>query len=101
MKNILLSFIILMTLVSCKNENSLEKEIAKINTKIEVERFDTYFSKTNYATFPTLKKAYPFMFSEKYKDSFWIDKVNDTLQKQLFKEVEKTFENSFISYFRG
>ena len=82
-----------MLFFSCKKENKLENTIAKINTKVEAERFDLLFAKITNKTLPDLKKAYPFMFSEKYVDSFWIDKVSDTLQRHLFNEVEKTFVN--------
>ncbi|MCF7560507.1 gliding motility lipoprotein GldB [Sabulilitoribacter multivorans] len=89
-----LSFILILIFVfSCKQENQVNDEIAKINTDIEVERFDTLFSKVDAESLPELKQAYPFMFSEKYKDSFWLAKKNDTLQIQLFKEVDKAFAN--------
>ena len=93
MKNVLFFLVFTMLFFSCKKENKLENTIAKINTKVEAERFDLLFAKITNKTLPDLKKAYPFMFSEKYVDSFWIAKVSDTLQRHLFKEVEKTFVN--------
>ena len=93
MKNVLFFLVFTMLFFSCKKENKLENTIAKINTKVEAERFDLLFAKITNKTLPDLKKAYPFMFSEKYVDSFWIDKVSDTLQRHLFNEVEKTFVN--------
>ncbi|ULC59233.1 gliding motility lipoprotein GldB [Flaviramulus sp. BrNp1-15] len=77
--------------VSCKKENQLEDEIAKINTDIKIERFDRLFSEVTSNNLSKLKTAYPFMFSEKYKDSFWLAKKDDTLQIQLFNQVDKTF----------
>ena len=93
MKNLFFFLVFTMLFFSCKKENKLENTIAKINTKVEAERFDLLFAKITNKTLPDLKKAYPFMFSEKYVDSFWIDKVSDTLQRHLFNEVEKTFVN--------
>ena len=93
MKSIILFFILLFVAISCKKENQIENEIAKINTDIKVERFDQFFSKVTANNLSDLKTAYPFMFSEKYKDSFWLAKKNDTLQVQLFNEVDKTFAN--------
>lgn len=93
MKSNLLYLLLVFTLFSCKNENKQEEDIAKININIAVERFDLFFSKTNAAELPNLKKAYPFMFSEKFKDSFWISKISDTLQKMLFSEVGKKFQD--------
>lgn len=87
-------FICLVTInVSCKKDNALEKDIAKVNTDIKIERFDKLFSQVSSDGLPNLKTAYPFMFSEKYADSFWLAKKADTLQIQLFSEVDKTFSN--------
>ncbi|KJD31039.1 gliding motility protein GldB [Tamlana nanhaiensis] len=81
----------LIFLSACKHEDKLETEIAKINIGIEVERFDQFFANVNAQKLPKLKQAYPFMFSGKLKDSFWLAKKNDTLQQELFTEVNKTF----------
>ncbi|SFD11946.1 gliding motility-associated lipoprotein GldB [Algibacter pectinivorans] len=93
MKSTILYLLTLIMVVSCKKENALEKEIAKINTDVKIERFDRLFAKVNSKKLPDLKKAYPFMFSEKYTDSFWLAKKADTLQIQLFNEVDKVFED--------
>ncbi|WP_132217869.1 gliding motility lipoprotein GldB [Mariniflexile fucanivorans] len=93
MKQVLIFLSIILMAFSCKNESGLENDIAKINLDAKIERFDLLFAEINNENLPKLKQAYPFMFSEKYPDSFWIEKSQDTLQKQLFKEVEKTFLN--------
>lgn len=90
MKSIILLFI-LGVAISCKKDNALQQEIAKLNTDIKMERFDKLFADLTPESLPKLKTAYPFMFPEKYKDSFWLAKKEDTLQIQLFKEVDKTF----------
>ena len=92
-KSILFFSAILFTFYSCKNDSTLETEIAKINLDAHIERFDLLFAKLDKENLQKLKKGYPFMLSEKYPDSFWIGKSQDTLQKQLSKEVEKTFLN--------
>ena len=79
--------------ISCKKERQLEQEIANINIDISVERFDKLFAESSINELPNLKKTYPFMFSKKYQDSFWVTRKADTLQQQLFAEVEKTFPN--------
>ncbi len=91
MKYIILFLSIIVILVSCKKDNQLEQDIAEINTDINVERFDKLFAERPPEDLLKLKKAYPFMFSEKYPDSFWLAKKADTLQIQLFNEVDKTF----------
>ena len=93
MKHVLFFLMFIILVFSCKNESQIESQIAKINLDAKIERFDLLFAKVNAKNLPNLKQAYPFMFSEKYQDSFWIEKSQDTLQLQLFKEVEKTFSN--------
>ena len=93
MKSIILFFVLLFVAISCKKENQVENEIAKIDTNIKIERFDKLFSKVTSNNLTQLKETYPFMFSQKFKDSFWLAKKDDTLQMQLFNEVDKTFEN--------
>lgn len=93
MNSKLLFLLLIAIAVSCKKENRLEDDIAEINTDIKVERFDELFAQVGPNDLPKLKTAYPFMFSEKFNDSFWLAKKADTLQVQLFHEVGKTFEN--------
>ncbi|MBD0832859.1 gliding motility lipoprotein GldB [Aestuariibaculum sediminum] len=93
MKQVLVIFVIISMLTSCKNDNKFEDDIAKIKIHTNIERFDTLFAAVTSSTLPKLKNDYPFMFSKKYTDSFWLDKVTDTLQVELFKEVAKTFSD--------
>ena len=94
MKYFLFSVVFFVFMVSCKRDNGLEKEISKINTQIDIERFDRLFGQvTSVSDLKQLQTAYPFMFSERYSDTFWIEKASDTLQKQLLDEVEKQFQN--------
>jgi len=93
MKKIIFLVCIISIAISCKKDSELQKKIAKINTDITVERFDELFAETTLEGLPKLKQTYPFMFSDKYPDSFWMDKKTDTLQIQLFEEVNKTFQN--------
>lgn len=93
MKNLTLRIVLLMIVISCENENRIEREIADIGIDITTERFDLHLAKTDLKALPKLKQVYPFMFSKKYKDSFWIAKITDTLQLKLFYEVDKAFSN--------
>jgi len=93
MKKALLLLFLLIVIVSCNNDSQLEQEIGKIPMDIKIERFDKLFSNVNENSLPKLKQDYPFMFSKKYTDSFWIAKTRDTLQVELSEEVLKTFPN--------
>lgn len=93
MKPIITLIVLTICFISCKTESQLEIDIANIKTNITVERFDKLFAEAPVTDLPKLKKAYPFMFAQTYTDSFWIAKMEDTLQKQIYKEVKKTFKN--------
>lgn len=93
LKPVLLLLLVVIAFISCKDDNQLERDIAEINTDIQIERFDRLFAQVTSKDLPSLKTAYPFMFPEKYTDSFWLDKKSDTLQVQLFHEVDKVFSN--------
>lgn len=93
MKPIFLFLLVVIFAASCKKDKILEHDIAEINSDVKIERFDELFAQVTSSKLQDLKKAYPFMFSEKYPDSFWLAKTKDTLQVQLFSEVDKIFSN--------
>ncbi|MEO5789485.1 gliding motility lipoprotein GldB [Gelidibacter sp.] len=91
MKNVGFLIVLLLFFNACKKDNQLESEISKIDVDVNVERFDLAFADAKPADLPKLKAAYPFLFSERIPDSIWIERMNDTLQKELSSEVKKTF----------
>ena len=93
MKNLSLLLVVVFTVFSCAKENKMEQEIAAIQADFIIERFDIIFGETTKENIDETKKAFPFMFSERYPDSFWIEKVNDTFQKQLTLETERIFSD--------
>lgn len=84
-------FLITLIIFSCKKDGQLEKDIANVNTDIKIERFDRLVAESFSNDFNKIKQAYPFMFSEKENDSTWMETKRDTLQLQLFDEVNKVF----------
>jgi len=76
---------------SCKKESEREKEISGIPVSIHIDRFDRSFTTLTKENLPDLKTKYPFLFSEKYADSVWIQKSKDTIQIELNEEVAKKF----------
>ena len=86
-------YIILMliaTSVSCKQDSKIEQEIAKVEINFEVERFDKAFFEAKPQDLKKLKNQYPFFFSSD-PDSFWIEKMKDSLQRELLKEVQHVY----------
>lgn len=92
-KKLFFSLSILVLLLACNKDSKIEKDIANIDIDIKVERFDQIFSKSQPQDLPKLKTTFPFLFSKRISDSVWIDSMNDTLQQQLYTEVDKTFGN--------
>lgn len=92
MRKVLSVFIVFFLLFqSCETDSKLETEIAKIDIDVKIERFDKLFAEASPNDLPKLKRAYPFMFSKQYADSIWIARMNDTLQRQMFSEIEKKY----------
>ena len=96
MRKLLSTIVIIYLTLSCQNESKLENEIAKIDIKVNVERFDRLFAQITPTGLPKLKDDYPFMFSKNYNDSLWIARISDTLQQQLNAEVDKAFSDSSL-----
>ncbi len=58
---------------------------------VNVKRFDKRFANTTPSTLPQLKSEFPQMFASNVPDSVWVNKLNDTIQQELNKEVLKAF----------
>lgn len=78
--------------LSCNDTDKHAAEIAKTKVDLKISRFDREFAATTPENLPELRKAYPYLFPA--PDSVWIDKMQDSLQIELFQEVGNTF-NSF------
>ncbi len=91
MKKAAFLLFLFMTILSCKNEDNQEQEINNIPLELKIERFDQLFDQVNAGNLSKLQSNYPFMFSKKYSDSFWLAKTRDTLQIKLLQEVAKVF----------
>lgn len=87
----ILYILVLFLVFSCKTDNKLNPKIAAIDVQVNIERFDVLFAQANVDKLQALKQAYPFMFSKRYNDSIWINRINDTLQQLINTEVQKKF----------
>ncbi len=93
MKKVSTLVIILAIFFSCKNGNKVDEDISKVAVDFKVERFDLAFASASVKDLSNLKETFPFFFSKRIPDSIWIEKMNDTLQRLLNNEVEKSFPN--------
>jgi len=81
--------IFLILLNSCKgNDNKISNSYP-----LTIERFDKLFYESNPNDLFDLKKDYPFLFPEQYDNKVWISRLNDSVQKQIYSEVNRVFSN--------
>ena len=81
-----------LILLSCNSENKMKAEIEKTVVALDIVRFDRAFAEATPDDLPNLRKQYPYLFPA--PDSVWIAKMQDSLQRVLFKEVGVVFEDS-------
>ena len=108
MKKYIFYIIFLILLNSCKgNDNKISNSYP-----LTIERFDKFFYESTPNDLFDLKKNYPFLFPEQYDNKVWISRLNDSVQKQIYSEVNlvfsnldnekseiQSFYNNFTSYF--
>lgn len=95
MKNYLILFVSFL-LLNCNTKSSVEKEIEAIPMEVKIVRFDKEFAEARPSDLSVLKAKYPFFFPTQFHDSIWIQKMTDTLQRQLNSEVAKKFPSEEI-----
>lgn len=84
-------FLVFLLFFSCNSKEKRAAEIAKISVDLDLDRFDRAFAAADSTALPDLRKRYPYLFPA--PDSVWIAKMNDSLQRELFEEVGKTFSS--------
>lgn len=84
-------FCFLLLIFSCGKDDEREREIAKIPVEVELTRFDERFARATSDSLEPLKKEFPFLFPSEYPDEVWIEKMTDTIQLELNKEVADEF----------
>lgn len=79
-----LIFLIIFLTLSCNNVNTP-------NVKVEIERFEDIFFNSNANNLYKVKENFSFLFPPQYNDQVWIDRLKDTIQNQLYNEVNSSF----------
>ena len=90
--NHFLLFILLIALTAC---DRTERTISQIPMEVKVLRMDSIFFHTPVEELPLIKAKYPLFFPENTTDEEWAKKQSDSLQKELFSEINKTFGDFF------
>ena len=83
----------LICVFSCQNSSKVEKEISEIKLDLTIERFDQMFATSAPSDLPDLKQNYPFLFSKRYADSVWVQRMGDPIQQLQNRAVDSVFED--------
>jgi gliding motility-associated lipoprotein GldB len=92
-KRFIAVLVLLSAFQACKNETGVSEDVSAIQLNLNVLRFDKEFAEAKPEDIPILKQKYPYLFPKQYSDSVWIAKLEDTLQIELFNEVNTAFPN--------
>ena len=84
---------IIIVLTSCNPSNKTERKISKINAEFEFVEFHKDFFNSNEENLEKLKNKYPFLFPSNIDNKEWIEKINNSEEKQLFNITDSTFNN--------
>ena len=93
MKNPIILLLLTLCILSCGDDNEVEKKIANIDVNLTVDRFEEAFASATPDNLRSLMTTYPFMFPKQFPDSLWLSKMKDTLQIQLSSEVNKKYKD--------
>lgn len=91
MKKYLFLVVFCLVIVSCDKKTKVESAVTSIPVDIKVERFDKIFFETEPKDLEKVKKEFPFFFPAGNDNSVWIDKMQDPLWQELYKEVQKKY----------
>ena len=90
-KNIFFFSSIIFFVFACKNENQNK-------LKLSVDRFDKKFQLSDSIELEELKQNYPYFFPSNYADEVWMNRKNDSIQIEIFRQVENIFnEGEFLN----
>jgi gliding motility-associated lipoprotein GldB len=89
----LVPFLFCLLLASCDKKSKVEKAVEEIPLTLKVNRFDKAFFETTPQDLPKLKMQYPFFFPAGNDDAIWIEKIQNPQWRELYKEVEKKYDN--------
>ncbi len=97
MRRILISLVLLgVCMAGCRTENNVEAEIEAIPVSVVIKRFDQDFGKAKAEDLGRLKKQYPYLFPAQFPDSIWIQKMQDSIQHELYAEVSIKYPTTAV-----
>lgn len=76
--------------LGCQIDN-IQQEIEKIPVDIEWVRFEQKFHRSSVDELPMLQKEFPYFFPSQYSDQTWERRLTDSLQLELFEQINKAY----------
>ena len=64
-----------------------------LDVNVKIERFEDLFFNNSSEDLSLLKDEYSFLFPSQYNNQVWLDKQNDSLQREIFYQVKKRFND--------
>lgn len=93
MNKLVIAFCVILVFLSCDKKVGIPLEIEKQMVDLEVVRFDQKFAIAQEGDIAVLKKEFPYLFSARFPDAYWVQKLADTIQLEINTEVAKAFSN--------
>ena len=78
-------YLFIILVISCK------KSIDNSNNRISIERFENLFYNSTATDLNELKKVYPYFFPDSYAEKVWTDRIEDSIQLEIFNEIQKEY----------
>ncbi|MGY5352037.1 gliding motility lipoprotein GldB [Wenyingzhuangia sp. IMCC45533] len=91
MKKWIALYSVVSLLMYCTPVDKKEEQIAQVNVDTQFSLFHKAFFNAKAQDIPVLKKEYPYMFPERMTDSVVLKRMNDTIQRDLFAEVNQVY----------
>lgn len=93
MKKLIILFLFILNLASCKQKSEEEKAVEEIAVEVKFTRFDKLFFETKPQDLGKLKSEYPYLFPAGNADTVWTNKMQNPMWRELYGEVQKKYNN--------
>ena len=90
MNRLFITAIVLLLLVSCKEEKAKDVDVSDVDITLSVNRFEQKFYEADKTTLPIIKNEFPYLFPEQ-NDSIWLNKIKDKEERELYQKSQAVF----------
>lgn len=90
MNRFFITAIVLLLLVSCKEEKAKDVDVSDVDITLSVNRFEQKFYEADKTTLPIIKNEFPYLFPEQ-NDSIWLNKIKDKEERELYQKSQAVF----------